>query len=168
VRRTAMELSPLAPTLLQEGLQYRLATCKIKLHLCSSPSISARVNKSADKNRCHTYLQLRRFLLLLGSLAWLVSMFKFERNEQMVAILFVLNQHQDRLIMFFQIDQIQEQTSRDFEVYKTELQRVLPAFKTQLETFVAEHKVYPFAFISSSLFIAKIVEILAGCDSQRC
>jgi hypothetical protein len=43
--------------------------------------------------------------------------------------------------MCSQIDQIQEQTSRDFEGYKLELQRVLPAFKSQLETFVAEHKV---------------------------
>jgi hypothetical protein len=44
-------------------------------------------------------------------------------------------------IVCSQIDQIQEQTSRDFEGYKLELQRVLPAFKSQLETFVAEHKV---------------------------
>jgi hypothetical protein len=44
------------------------------------------------------------------------------------------------LIMCLQIDQIKEQTSRDFEGYKSELQRVLPAFKSQLEIFVAEHK----------------------------
>lgn len=57
------------------------------------------------------------------------------------------------------IDQIQEQTSRDFDGYKLDLQRVLPAFKSQLEIFVAEHKD---AIRSDANFRQKFIEMCAS------
>lgn len=57
------------------------------------------------------------------------------------------------------IDLIQAQTARDFEGYKGELQRALPAFKSQLETFVAEHKD---AIRSDANFRQKFIEMCAS------